>query len=185
KTGSNEYAIVKAKDVKIFKSIYDNMTKAQKSNAQPWPNLPPPPPPAAPNANSSYIKVDGNIYHYTLKENDNNFYDRKGNIIDVYGKTVEYVKKEDLPPPPPPADPLDYIKDKGDQMNYYIDNVKVNAAKAKAFIQKKGKKGIEIGPVDGVYSLKMYTSSDDKRVYIDQNPDNIYGPTRLDRNLKC
>ncbi|WP_438969115.1 M56 family metallopeptidase [Nonlabens sp.] len=185
KTGSNEYAIVKAKDVKIFKSIYDNMTKAQKSNAQPWPNLPPPPPPAAPNANSSYIKVDGNIYHYTLKENDNNFYDRKGNIIDVYGKTVEYVKKEDLPPPPPPADPLDYIKDKGDQMNYYIDNVKVNAAKAKAFIQKKGKKGIEIGPVDGVYSLKMYTSSDDKRVYIDQNPDNIYGPTRLDRDLKC
>ena len=185
KTGSNEYAIVKAKDVNTYKSIYDNMTKAQKSNAQPWPDLPPPPPPATPTANSGYIKVDGSIYHYTLKENDNNFYDRKGNIIDVYGKTVEYVKKEDLPPPPPPADPLDYIKDKGDKMNYYIDDVKVNAAKAKAFIQKNGKKGIEIGPVNGVYSLKMYTSSDDKRVYIDQNPDNIYGPTRLDRDLKC
>ncbi len=185
KAGSNEYAIVKAIDVKTFKSIYDNMTTAQKSNAQPWPNLPPPPPPAAPSKNSGYIKVDGNIYHYTLKENDNNFYDRKGNIIDVYGKTVEYVNQEDLPPPPPPADPLDYIEDKGDQMNYYIDGVKVNAAKAKAFIKKNGKKGVEIGPVNGVYSLKMYTSSDDKKIYIDQNPDNIYGPTRLDRDLKC
>jgi beta-lactamase regulating signal transducer with metallopeptidase domain len=194
----NDQLIVWENETAHMQTIFNSMNEEQRAANEPWPftgthygvaykpgQIPPPPPPAAPTANSGYIKVDGSIYHYTLKENDNNFYDRKGNIIDVYGKTVEYVKKEDLPPPPPPADPLDYIKDKGDKMNYYIDDVKVNAAKAKAFIQKNGKKGIEIGPVNGVYSLKMYTSSDDKRVYIDQNPDNIYGPTRLDRDLKC
>lgn len=146
----NGQVVVFKEDTRRMQTIFNSMTEEQRAQNEPWPylhwdndltpgDIPPPPPPAAPTTNSGYIKVDGNIFHYTLKENDNNFYGRKGNIIDVYGKTVEYVKQEDLPPPPPPADPLDYIEDKGDKMNYYIDDVKVNAAKAKAFIQKNGK----------------------------------------------
>jgi bla regulator protein BlaR1 len=265
----NGKVVVFKEDTRRMQLIFNSMTEEQRTQNEPWPYLhwdndlkpgdvPPPPPPAAPTKSPGYIKVDEKIYRYTLRENDNNFYDRNGAVIDVYGKTVEYVKEADLPPPPPavlkavtlndvenynswakqindanneakktgsneyaivkaknvntfksiydnmtksqkseaqpwpqlpppppPADPLDYIEDKGDKMNYYIDDVKVNAAKAKAFIQKNGKKGVQVGPVDGVYSLKMYTSLDDKRVYIDQNPDNIYGPTRLGRDLKC
>ena len=77
-------------------------------------------------------------------------------------KTVEYLDQKDLPPPPPPANPMDYIKNSGDNMNYYIDDVKVNVEKAKAFIEKNGNKGIQIMPVNGVNSLKMF--SKDKRV---------------------
>ncbi|GAK91935.1 regulatory sensor-transducer [Nonlabens ulvanivorans] len=61
----------------------------------------PPPPPPAPLKATGYIKVDERIFYYTTKDGDHNFYDRKGNIIDIKGKTVTQVEKEDLPPPPP------------------------------------------------------------------------------------
>ena len=125
-------------------------------------DLPPPPPPAAASEDHGYIKVDGKIHYYTLKNDEKAFYDRWGNKIDVKDKTVEYLDQKDLPPPPPPANPMDYIKNSGDNMNYYIDDVKVNVEKAKAFIEKNGNKGIQIMPVNGVNSLKMF--SKDKRV---------------------
>ena len=159
---NNEYAIIKMKDLVKYKSIYDKMSASQKSDAQPLPDLPPPPPPAAPSENQGYIKVDGKIHYYTIKDNDKAFYDRWGNKIDVKDKTVEYLDQKDLPPPPPPANPMDYIKNSGDNMNYYIDDQKVTAEKAKAFIEKNGNKGIQIMPVNGVNSLKMF--SKDKRV---------------------
>lgn len=63
----------------------------------------PPPPPPAPLKKEGYMKVDEKIYFYTTKNSDHNFYDRKGNIIDIKGKTVVQVEEKDLPPPPPPA----------------------------------------------------------------------------------
>lgn len=99
--GNNEYAIIKQKDFEKYKSIYDRMSTSQKSEAQPLPTLPPPPP--APLKAIGHMKVDEKIYYYTTKEGDNNFYDRKGNIIDIKGKKVTQVDPNDLPPPPPPA----------------------------------------------------------------------------------
>jgi len=63
----------------------------------------PPPPPPPPLTETGYIQVDERIYFYTTKKGDANLYDRKGNIIDMDGKTIKQIKKEDLPPPPPPA----------------------------------------------------------------------------------
>ncbi|NRB84139.1 MAG: M56 family metallopeptidase [Winogradskyella sp.] len=42
---SNEYAIIKLKEVNYYKAIYDKMTDAQRRNAQPFPDAPPPPKP--------------------------------------------------------------------------------------------------------------------------------------------
>ncbi|ALM20733.1 hypothetical protein AAT17_05580 [Nonlabens sp. MIC269] len=42
--GNAEYPIVQLKEVEKYKAIYNKLTKAQKANVQPWPNLPPPPP---------------------------------------------------------------------------------------------------------------------------------------------
>jgi hypothetical protein len=67
------------------------------------------------------------------------------------------VKAGQIPPPPPPASPLDYIENAGDHINYYIDDEKVTAEKAKSFLKKNGNKGVQIMPVNGVNSLKMYT----------------------------
>lgn len=162
-------------DTKRMQLIINSMNEKQRAENEPWPYLnwendiragqiPPPPPPAAPSSDFGYIKVDGKIQYYTVKGNDKVFYDQWGSKIDVKGKTLEYIKEEDLPPPPPPASPLDYIENAGDNIHYYIDGVKVNAAKAKAFIQKNGNNGVQIMPVNGVNSLKMYTKSNDKRV---------------------
>ena len=41
----NEYPIVKVKEVKKYKAIFNIMSKSQRENAEPWPNFPPPPPP--------------------------------------------------------------------------------------------------------------------------------------------
>ncbi|MGJ8683568.1 MAG: M56 family metallopeptidase [Nonlabens sp.] len=63
----------------------------------------PPPPPPAPLMAKGYMQVDGRVYSYTTKEDDHNFYDHDGNIIDIKGKKVIQVEQSDLPPPPPPA----------------------------------------------------------------------------------
>jgi hypothetical protein len=158
-------------DTKRMQIIFNSMNEKQRAENEPWPYInwendiragqipPPPPPPAAPSKDFGYIKVDGKIHYYTLKEGDQVFYDRWGNKIDVKGKTVAYVKEEDLPPPPPPASPLDYIENAGDNIHYYIDDKKVTAEKAKAFIKKNGNNGVQIMPVNGVNSLKMFSTN--------------------------
>jgi bla regulator protein BlaR1 len=160
-------------DTKRMQIIFNSMNEKQRAENEPWPYInwendiragqipppPPPPPPAAPSKDFGYIKVDGKIHYYTLKEGDQAFYDRWGSKIDLKGKTVEYIKQEDLPPPPPPASPLDYIENAGDNIHYYIDDKKVTAEKAKAFIKKNGNKGVQIMPVNGVNSLKMFSTN--------------------------
>jgi hypothetical protein len=166
-------------DTKRMQIIFNSMNEKQRAENEPWPYInwendiragqippPPPPAPAAPSKDFGYIKVDGKIHYYTVKGGDQAFYDRWGSKIDLKGKTVEYIKQEDLPPPPPPASPLDYIENAGDNIHYYIDDEKVTAEKAKAFIKKNGNKGVQIIPVNGINSLKMYTKNDDKRVGI-------------------
>ncbi|MEP0480288.1 MAG: M56 family metallopeptidase [Nonlabens sp.] len=165
------HVVVFKEDTKRMQLIFNSMSDQQKAENEPWPylywdnditpgDIPPPPPPAAPSKVQGYIKVDGKIHYYTIKENDKAFYDRWGNKIDVKDKTVEYLDQKDLPPPPP-ADPIDYIKNSGDNMNYYINDVKVNAEKAKVFIEKNGNKGVQIMPVNGVNSLKMTSEKSD------------------------
>lgn len=58
--------------------------------------------------------------------------------------------------------PLDHIDFYGDDMNYYINNEKVSASKAKTFIQKNGNKGVQIMLVNGVNSLKMYSEKNEQ-----------------------
>ncbi|WP_405378057.1 M56 family metallopeptidase [Nonlabens sp. Asnod3-A02] len=167
------HVVVFKEDTKRMQLIFNSMSDQQKAENEPWPylywdndmtpgDIPPPPPPASPSEDHGYIKVDGRIHYYTIKDNDKAFYDRWGNKIDVKDKTVEYLDQKDLPPPPPPANPMDYIKNSGDNMNYYIDDQKVTAEKAKEFIKKNGNKGVQIMPVNGVNSLKMF--SKDQRV---------------------
>jgi bla regulator protein BlaR1 len=170
-------------DTHRMQLIFNSMNEKQRAENEPWPyinweddiragEIPPPPPsasapapaPAAPSKDFGYIKVDGKIHYYTVKGGDQAFYDRWGSKIDLKGKTVEYIKQEDLPPPPPPASPLDYIENAGDNIHYYIDDEKVTAEKAKAFIKKNGNKGVQIMPVNGVNSLKMNTTNNAKRV---------------------
>jgi beta-lactamase regulating signal transducer with metallopeptidase domain len=176
----NGHVVLFNEDTKRMQIIFNSMNEKQRAENEPWPYLnwendiragqiPPPPPPAAPSKDFGYIKVDGKIYYYTLKEGDQAFYDRWGNKIDVKGKTVEYIKEEDLPPPPPPASPLDYIENAGDNIHYYIDDKKVTAEKAKAFIKKNGNNGVQIMPVNGVNSLNMYTKSNDNSVGINDS----------------
>ncbi|PPK96299.1 beta-lactamase regulating signal transducer with metallopeptidase domain [Nonlabens xylanidelens] len=161
------HVVVFKEDTKRMQLIFNSMNDQQKAENEPWPylywdndmtpgDIPPPPPPASPSEDHGYIKVDGRIHYYTLKNNEKAFYDRWGNKIDVKDKTVEYLDQKDLPPPPPPANPMDYIKNSGDNMNYYINNIKVTKEKAKEFIEKNGNKGVQIMPVNGVNSLKMY-----------------------------
>lgn len=167
------HVVVFKEDTKRMQLIFNSMSDQQKAENEPWPylywdndmtpgDIPPPPPPASPSEDHGYIKVDGRIHYYTLKNNEKAFYDRWGNKIDVKDKTVEYLDQKDLPPPPPPANPMDYIKNSGDNMNYYIDDQKVTTEKAKEFIKKNGNKGVQIMPVNGVNSLKMF--SKDQRV---------------------
>jgi bla regulator protein BlaR1 len=159
-------------DTKRMQIIFNSMNEKQRAENEPWPYInwendiragqippPPPPAPAAPSKDFGYIKVDGKIHYYTVKGGDQAFYDRWGSKIDLKGKTVEYIKQEDLPPPPPPASPLDYIENAGDNIHYYIDDKKVTAEKAKAFIKKNGNKGVQIMPVNGVNSLKMFSTN--------------------------
>ncbi|MFT7084125.1 MAG: hypothetical protein ACJAT0_002622 [Nonlabens sp.] len=159
-------------DTKRMQIIFNSMNEKQRAENEPWPYInwendiragqippPPPPAPAAPSKDFGYIKVDGKIHYYTVKGGDQAFYDRWGSKIDLKGKTVEYIKQEDLPPPPPPASPLDYIENAGDNIHYYIDDEKVTAEKAKAFIKKNGNKGVQIIPVNGINSLKMFSTN--------------------------
>lgn len=171
----NGHVVLFNEDTKRMQLIFNSMNEKQRAENEPWPyinwendiragQIPPPPPPAAPSKDFGYIKVDGKIQYYTVQGDDKILYDRWGSKIDVKGKTVEYIKEEDLPPPPPPASPLDYIENAGDNIHYYIDDKKVTAEKAKAFIKKNGNNGVQIMPVNGVNSLKMYTKSHDKRI---------------------
>jgi beta-lactamase regulating signal transducer with metallopeptidase domain len=94
--------------------IYNSMNKEQKVNSEPWPytfeadglkagELPPPPPPANPEGKQGFIKVDGNIFRYSSKGADNEYYDHDGTLINLEGQKVEELDANDVPPPPPPA----------------------------------------------------------------------------------
>jgi len=164
----NQLIVLKDKTLRM-QLLYYSMNEVQQANNEPWPYLgkgndvkagqipPPPPPTAVISLNNGFIKVDGIIRRYDRKDANNTYYDHDGKIIDTKGKKLEHVDSHDLPPPPPPASPLDYIENAGDHINYYIDDEKVTAEKAKSFLKKNGNKGVQIMPVNGVNSLKMYT----------------------------
>jgi hypothetical protein len=128
-------------------------------------HLPPPPAPAAPSKDQGYIKVDGKIYPYTLKGNDKNFYDHKGDLIDVTGKTVEYIDQKDLPPPPPPMSAIDYIKSHKDELNYYLGEKRIGAEDAIRILKKQGQQGVEISPdATGTNAIKIKETKENKNL---------------------
>jgi hypothetical protein len=113
----NNSLIVWADKTARMVNIFYSMNPQQKAASEPWPymgrgndikagQIPPPPPPAAAviplNDEQGCIRVDGNIFHYTSKGANNQYYDHDGKLIDVKGKNVEQVDEKDLPPPPPP-----------------------------------------------------------------------------------
>ncbi|MDO1501743.1 M56 family metallopeptidase [Winogradskyella maritima] len=115
KNKSNDYPIVKQKDIIRHKDTYDRMTETQRNSAQPWPNFPPPPPPPPPplpeEAIGNLKDVHINSFNYWAKylkgENPNPRY-TTDEMYEYYYKmynamTDEQKKKtEGLPPPPPP-----------------------------------------------------------------------------------
>ena len=122
-TMSKNEMVVKSKDVKRLRYIYNLMTKAQKASAEPFPNFPPPPPPP-PTMNENQIKKGSKELQILSKKfnekTDNylkaikSYFKTKENYEDLkplydemmksYEKFAKKAKQEKLmaPPPPPP-----------------------------------------------------------------------------------
>ncbi|MBJ7881521.1 M56 family metallopeptidase [Gelidibacter salicanalis] len=115
--------VIRLKDVKRLRVLYDKMSAEQKANAEPMPNFPPPPPPVAagstikrmplpapppPNATAEQLKAyEKAIKDYKAEQN----YTYKHKTKE--GKEVEVLVIQDTddllpPPPPPPVSPLAY-----------------------------------------------------------------------------
>ncbi|WP_298950093.1 M56 family metallopeptidase [uncultured Nonlabens sp.] len=167
------HVVVFEEDTKRMQLIFNSMSEEQRAQNEPWPYLywdnditpgdippPPPPAPADPDKQLGYLNVNGKLHYY--KANDNGrmeFYDTWGLKVDITGKAVEYLDNKNMPPPPPPRTPMDYIENVGNRMNYYINDLKVTKEKAKEFIEKNGNNGVQIMPVNGVNSLKMFSKN--------------------------
>ncbi|SFU29945.1 Signal transducer regulating beta-lactamase production, contains metallopeptidase domain [Pustulibacterium marinum] len=116
----------KTKDVERMEYLYGLMTKEQKANAQPFPNIPPPPPlPPAPPVDSEKMSPElqklgaqfhkkanayGKAVSAYMKNQKGNTADLKKQYEEVLAYYKSYKAKADeensgtiLPPPPPPA----------------------------------------------------------------------------------
>lgn len=74
--------IFKQKDVERMEYLYKKMSKEQKANVEPFPNIYQPPPPA-----TSFIEVNDEtlfVVHYNPKR----YYNKKGYLVDKNGKTL-------------------------------------------------------------------------------------------------
>ena len=127
--------VIKKKDMTRMKYLYDLMTKEQRQNAEPFPNIPPPPPPPAPEAPPAPEVIKG------VNDGDPNvpppppppaphFKIKKGSKFMLEGKSISYEKAIKL------------IKDKNYQiqvLDYDSDTPTVKIS-TEPFVVKKGSK---------------------------------------------
>jgi hypothetical protein len=116
----NKRIMVWSNETQRMKTIWNSMNQEQKSSSEPWPftgtfyevdykdgQIPPPPPPAPAiltvDKELKFIKINDYFKSYSKKGPNNEYYDRKGKLIDTKGKTVQEVDASEVPPPPPPA----------------------------------------------------------------------------------
>lgn len=119
--------VIRLKDVKRLRVLYDKMSKEQQANAEPMPNFPPPPPPPPPVAAGTTIKrlplpapPPPNATAEQLKSYEKAVQDYKAEQNYTYkhktkeGKEVEVLVIPDvqdhLPPPPPPPNAPKVLK---------------------------------------------------------------------------
>ncbi|WP_197022163.1 M56 family metallopeptidase [Sediminibacter sp. Hel_I_10] len=117
--------IIKLKDMKRIKMLYDLMSDQQKANAEPLPNFPSPPPPPSsiPQYNQGKKKTlneiieetpdgvesgyelleNGETHYFIIYNGKKTYYNSNGYITDEKGTIIP-------PPPPPPSTPK---KEKG------------------------------------------------------------------------
>lgn len=152
------------KDVERMEYLYGLMTKEQKANAQPFPNIPPPPPPPpAPPVDrkkmspalleleavytekaNAYAKAVGAY----VKQNEGSPVDLKSQFTEVmthYSKYSAQASKEGVsfapPPPPPPPAPksaYEFIKDfEGFDYVYYYNEKEVSYDEILKIVKKE------------------------------------------------
>ncbi len=126
-TQTDDNRVIKMKDMKRIKELYDKMTTEQKTHAEPMPNFPPPPPPPtkdgsrnaafvnqtisppppppAANASEKQIKAyEKALEAYKIQRESYTYKhtNAKGEVVDII-----VIPENDgmVPPPPPPAPP--------------------------------------------------------------------------------
>lgn len=125
-SGNNEYAIVKLKDVKKFKVIYDALTTSQKKNAEPWPNFPPPPPP------SKGIKQTASVKNGSWEE------------------VEKYLKQNNTERPPQMiGDAFQVMNLNRYTLKYQFDGKSIDAGKAREILIDKGQRGVYLDTIAG------------------------------------
>ena len=170
--------VIKTKDMRRIKQLYDRMTLEQKASAEPYPNFPPPPPPAAapkviknselpppPPLPENAPAADRMAYKKAVK----NY--KKGNPGLVYehknedGEMVEVVVISDEnnvapPPPPPPSTHLNELADKG--ATFYLNGKVITHDEAIKLLGENKNINIDIRGVDSEAPVVKLTTKTKK-----------------------
>ena len=144
--------IIKSKDVKRLKYLYNLMSYKQRQKAEPFPNFPepppapkaieviktpPPPPPVPKNATPAQkAKYEKAIENYKKGKPGivKRVKDKNGELIEV----VEIPDAMDVPPPPPPPkSPLDHVIEMAKKnASFYYDGKAVSSDEAISILKK-------------------------------------------------
>ena len=130
--------IVKEKDLKRMQYLYNKMSKEQKTNAEPFPNIVPPPPPPTPDAPN--VEKGSNVPAPPTVGNGN-----------------------DLPPPPPPPapkSPLDHVIEMAKKgATFYYEGKSISSDEAITLLKRNDELNISTKHIDSK-EPKVYISQD-------------------------
>ncbi|WP_115461092.1 M56 family metallopeptidase [Winogradskyella aurantiaca] len=120
--------IVKQKDYENYFAIYNNMSEAQRANAEPFPALPPPPPPPpAP----VVIEVVEEPKVIEIKEVPPPPPPPPTPVVIEVVEEPTVIEIKEVPPPPPPPRPLEHVKElAAKDADFYYEGKKISAKKA-------------------------------------------------------
>lgn len=190
KLNASDNKIIKLKDLETYKAIYDIMSVEQKSESEPFPQIPPPPPPPSKahhsengkrktlneiiaetpdNVESGYEKLEnGETHYFNVYQGEKTYYNRNGYITDDKGKVLPPPPPAPQPPPPPPPiSPLDHIVKMAKKgANFYFENAAITSDNAIAILKSNKDLNIFTKDADGEIPKVYITAS--------SNPDNLH-----------
>ncbi|ALM08793.1 hypothetical protein SB49_13965 [Sediminicola sp. YIK13] len=171
--------VIKTKDMRRLKQLYDRMTTEQKASAEPFPNFPPPPPPAAapkviknsalpppPPIPADVPEADRLAYEKAVK----NY--KKGNPGLVYdhmiedGELVEIIviaDEDTVAPPPPPMPPSKHLAKLAEEgAKFYMNGNPISSEEALKIAEKNKDININIEGVDSEPPMVKITTKTKK-----------------------
>jgi beta-lactamase regulating signal transducer with metallopeptidase domain len=148
--GVNTYPIVKVKEVKKYKAIYDIMTIEQRKDSEVWPSFPPPPPP--PPAPKSKDKSDDSQNKNTIQPVEITILKDKSLVLNG-----EPIKFEELNAAVNKLNAHLTIKEK---RNYVTASIKLETNDSKDFAKKIGQ---ELTKVDIFSNCISFNVDDEKK----------------------